>query len=311
MPIPPYAFQAFPRGSNTRFPLPGFYAGQLAISWPSAPERGQWHRHEFFEVFWIATDGGTHLNDFRSFPLVAGTLIFVSPGQLHTWQIAGELRGWVVCFQKDFLLSAFPGGEGWLYDLPFFFAHRSAAPPVMVVDDARQRAYFASLFGQLEDEYVHQHVNRVEAIRATLQMILVTARRACEAAHPELAIDAADNRAEALLTRQFFRELEVSFLTERRVEAYARRLGVTAKRLAAAVQSYTGSTPATLLRERVVLEAKRLLLHSGLNSAKIADQLGFTDRAHFARSFRRLSGCSPGEFRRENNPSSSTPPTVV
>ena len=301
------SFQAFPRGSNTPFPLPGFYAGQLATSWPAAPERGQWHRHDFFEVFWITSRGGTHLNDFRTFPLVPGTLIFVSPGQLHTWRIAGELRGWVVAFQKDFLLATQPGDEGWIYELPYFFTHRPDAPPVLVVEEHR-RARLEDSFGQLEDEYLHHRANRAEVIRATLQLVLVAARRAWDAARPGSAASTADDRPETLLTKRFMRELEVRFLVERTVDAYAVRLNVGARRLTGAVQACTGSTPATLIRERVLLEGKRLLLHSGSSVARIAQQLGFTDRAHFGRSFRRTMGCSPGEFRRRSDSMASPSP---
>lgn len=52
-----------------------------------------------------------------------------------------------------------------------------------------------------------------------------------------------------------------------------------------------------LVRERLTLEAKRLLAHSELTAAEIAFRLGFEDPAYFARFFRREAGVPPTTFR--------------
>ncbi len=49
------------------------------------------------------------------------------------------------------------------------------------------------------------------------------------------------------------------------------------------------------------MEAKRLVLYSGLPVAAVAARLGFSDPSNFGRFFRRETGLSPGEYRVQIN----------
>jgi AraC-like DNA-binding protein len=46
----------------------------------------------------------------------------------------------------------------------------------------------------------------------------------------------------------------------------------------------------------VLLEAKRLLLHSDLAAKNVAAELGFADPSDFTKFFRLRTGTTPGEF---------------
>ena len=58
-----------------------------------------------------------------------------------------------------------------------------------------------------------------------------------------------------------------------------------------------GATTAQMIRERVILEAKRLLAHSDAQVALVGAQLGFEDPAYFSRCFKKHTGRTPVEFR--------------
>jgi AraC-like DNA-binding protein len=53
------------------------------------------------------------------------------------------------------------------------------------------------------------------------------------------------------------------------------------------------------IRERVVLEAERLLLNTPLSVTEIAYELGFSDKSHFGKYFRKTTGESPARFRQK------------
>ncbi|HWE74585.1 MAG TPA: helix-turn-helix domain-containing protein [Stellaceae bacterium] len=59
----------------------------------------------------------------------------------------------------------------------------------------------------------------------------------------------------------------------------------------------TGLTPHLYLLTRRIGQARELLATTELSIAEIAVMTGFADQSHFARSFRRLAGTSPREFR--------------
>lgn len=79
-------------------------------------------------------------------------------------------------------------------------------------------------------------------------------------------------------------------------EGYAQILGMTLPQLNRVIRDQTGRALDALLQERLLLEAKRLLVHSGLSVKEIATTLGFEDAA-FARVFKRDAGLTPVAFR--------------
>jgi AraC family transcriptional activator of pobA len=91
--------------------------------------------------------------------------------------------------------------------------------------------------------------------------------------------------------------LEKNFSTISQTAVYARLLKVTERALNEATRQALGYTAAQLIRERVMLEAKRLLLHSEISVAEIADRLGFDDPAYFSRCFKKHTSRSPIDFR--------------
>jgi AraC-like DNA-binding protein len=59
-----------------------------------------------------------------------------------------------------------------------------------------------------------------------------------------------------------------------------------------------GKTAGDLIRDRVVLEAKRLLVNADLSITQIAYELNFGDGSYFTKFFRKYAGVTPEEFRR-------------
>jgi AraC family transcriptional activator of pobA len=101
----------------------------------------------------------------------------------------------------------------------------------------------------------------------------------------------------ARLARQFRLEVEGRFHKETALSAYAAALGVTANHLNDTLRRETGQPAGELIRQRRLLEAKRLLLHSDLSVSEVGYRLGFDDPSYFSRFFRRYARASPADFR--------------
>jgi len=66
------------------------------------------------------------------------------------------------------------------------------------------------------------------------------------------------------------------------------------------VKSVTGQPVSWHIQQRVILEAKRLLYHSGRSLKEIAATLGYDDYPYFSRLFTKVAGMSPLTFRHKN-----------
>ncbi len=101
---------------------------------------------------------------------------------------------------------------------------------------------------------------------------------------------------------RFRAAVEREFATSHRVADYARALGYSPRSLSRASLAAAGVGAKEFIDCRVVLESKRLLAHSELPAARIADRLGFDDAANFSKFFAHRTGLSPGAFRASLKP---------
>ena len=104
------------------------------------------------------------------------------------------------------------------------------------------------------------------------------------------------NRDHAILDR-YRTWLETHFRSEKRLDFYARAVGVSPQRLNQACKARTGKTASELLHERIIVEAKRCLIYMDLNVAETGYELGFEDPAYFSRFFARRTGVPPVVYR--------------
>ncbi|WP_427967638.1 AraC family transcriptional regulator [Altererythrobacter sp.] len=80
----------------------------------------------------------------------------------------------------------------------------------------------------------------------------------------------------------------------------AQELGVSLRKLQAAV-STRGTTPREIIcRRRIERAARRLVLEPEVRIGSIAFDCGYQDTAHFSRRFRALLGCSPAQYRQKH-----------
>lgn len=251
------------------------------------------HRHDFYEILYITGGEGTHYIDFNAYPIEAGTVYFISPGQVHYWDSSVPLEGEILVFTEDFFLLE-PSEQTMLYELSFF--HSIADTPALRLS-AKERDLLESLMGSISAEYQDGKFRSGSVLRSYLHILLVEMQRIC-AAHEEHVHEAtATDSAIPSLVRHFKQLMARQFMTEQSVQAYADQLGVTISHLNNTVKAVTGQTPGQLIRQEVVLEAKRLFTHTDFTSAEIGYRLSFDDPSYFGRFFKRETAMTTMQFR--------------
>ena len=271
---------------------PFFFCGRFEDEVARWPNRRSLHRHHFYEVFFMQQGRGVCHCDFTPMPFEANRLIFISPGQVHGWEVDSEVRGKIVAFSADWWPGKSEEGH-FLYELPLFFGPTPASQLALSPGDAGQ---FARWFSELELEYGRTRDRSRGILRALLERILLEARRML----PQSAVEPAA-QPYRLLARRFFLALEESFRGRQETADYARELGVPVRSLTETLRREVGKTPKRLIEERLALEARRLLAHSPLTVSEIGFELGFADASHFSRFFRRMTGRAPRAFREEGS----------
>lgn len=246
------------------------------------------HRHQFHELIWVKEGQGTQEIDDREVVVEPGSVSVISQGQVHYFQEGRRLKGFVLCFSDDFLgpLDRMVGTtDGPIVPGPL-------TPPLAVTIAEDRRDGFHSLFLRMEEELSEKRTRWIESMRHLVSLVFIEIERATERLHGgTYTIKSSD------LFLRFLAILEDDFRMHKDVSHYARVLRVPGTALAACVREGTGKGVKRVILERVILEARRALRHTNAPVKRIALDLGYRDPSYFGRSFRRVTGLSPAEFR--------------
>ena len=246
------------------------------------------HRHDFYQIDWVEHGTGHHIIDSVKYDVKPKTLFFMAPGQIHDFVLSDDTVGFTINFSAEFFVLQLQN-KNMLSELPVYDLDNSVQ--ALYLDDAQARSILETL-NAIGEEYVSDQDGWADMIRSYLYILLMKASRMAE---PGVGADPASRSL--FLARRFKSLLEKEFSTVQEVSEYAQMLRVNERSLNEAVRRATGTTAAKLILERVMLEAKRLLLHSEVSVAEVADRLAFEDPAYFSRAFKKHTGRSPLEFR--------------
>jgi AraC family transcriptional activator of pobA len=93
--------------------------------------------------------------------------------------------------------------------------------------------------------------------------------------------------------------VEIHFRQHHQVGFYADQLCKSSKTLANLFAIYNQKSPLTIIQERLLTEAKRLLIFTNKSAKEISYELGFDDAAYFSNFFKKHFKQSPLDFRKE------------
>jgi AraC-like DNA-binding protein len=247
------------------------------------------HKHTFYHVVLFTKGGGTHSIDFKSFLVKPYQIYFMAPGQVHRWNFKGPVDGYIINFSASFFQSFLLRPD---YLDSFLFFTGNIDDEVINLPHTAQ-ATVINLFEQLILESAQPNKMGMDIIRALmLQLFILAARES-----PNSSLATAPNYNYTLL--QSFRKLtDINFATLRLPKDYAALLYITPNHLNALCNDLLGISAGEVIRNRVILEAKRLLVNLELNITAIADKLNFTDNSYFTKFFKKYTGLTPEEFRK-------------
>jgi len=248
------------------------------------------HRHEFYTILLVKNACGKHFVDYIEYPLKPGIVFLLSPGQVHQIVSNSPSSGDIIMFNDEFLHLNYISAE-FISNLGLFSCSTSV-PPLETTDEALAKllSYSAEIKNafQAEDHY------KFDVIASYLRLLLIECDR--------FAAKSRDNNPQAIesgrsIVRSFKELLEKNFSQWHRVNTYARQLNITPDYLNNVIKGSIGKSAKELIIQRIVLEAKRLGLHTDLTSKEIAFTLGFDDPSHFSKLFKNETSQSFSEFR--------------
>jgi len=257
------------------------------------------HDHDYHELCFIWAGEARHRTDDGDEHLSGCSVVVMPPGAVHAFECVRSLQVTNLYYLAPWLLHDLRNlweedGVAPLFLADTLFPQLGAARPWSLRLDRRVAAQCRHELAALEGELAREAPSLVflKACLLKTQILLTRAAR----------------HGDAQSRRWSFRPevWQVLHGIEQRIAdgeplnlgQVARTVHLVPDALARVFRAATGESPNEHFQRRRVQTACALLLDPATDITRVGLQLGFTDTAHFCRTFRRIIGCSPGAYRR-------------
>lgn len=246
------------------------------------------HRHDFYVTVIFTKGSGIHEIDFQKYEVSAGSLFFLSPGQVHSWELSPDTDGYIFFFSQPYYEMHYVNQK--LKNFPFF---NSPSFPRKLQLQSEELLNMIRLFEAIGSEHESQNVMKQGFILSLISQIYIQSVR-------EFSKDDEKTSATSVSYFKHYQDfenlLEESFTSQKSISYYASQLNISAKHLNRITQTVMQKTASEIITERVILEAKRMLMYLDEGLVEIAFRLGYEEYSYFARMFRKNSGITPSQF---------------
>lgn len=228
--------------------------------------------------------------DFKEFKMETDALLFINPKVIL--KPCKTIEGQLIHFNRDFFCIEIHDQEvacdGILYNNVFEI-------PFIALDDMQSQE-IQTIIEDIQSEMKNEDANTEEMLRTLLKLIILKSTRIWKQQHQ---LDDNSQQSDVQFLRKFSKLVEQNYKTHHTVADYAELLFVTPKNLSKKIGLLSKSTPNDIIKDRIILESKRLLAHTKMTVKEIAYSLNYEDDAYFIRFFTKHAGLSPISFRKQ------------
>ena len=248
------------------------------------------HSHDHFEMIWVISGTGSIRVDIEEYAICDNHLYGVGPGVAHQLQINADAEGYILSFTDSFLKLADQEFDA-INPLKIcqLFSER-----VVLEIQADATPELNEIVTKMVNELNNEYSFRTQILRRFFKIFLIYLIR-----HLGNVLSFVKQTREIELVKSFMELLNKHYREKKMVADYASLLFVTPNYLNGIVKKNTGISAGHLIRQRVVLEAKRMCRYSDAGMKEIAYYLGFIDSSHFSKFFKAVSGMNFSDFKKE------------
>lgn len=250
------------------------------------------HKHSFYHLVYFSSGAGNHSIDFVHFPVEAGQMYFMAPGQVHSWEFEEQPDGFIVNFSEQYL-NDFLTNARYLHQFRFFSG--IAGEQVIAIPEKEQPVIETILETIVREGNATAPLKDDLVRTALVQLFILVSRYAVKETDQQQL-----NNYNTVVLRNFQMLIEQHYKEKKLTKEYAALLYITPNHLNALCKDVTGRSAGELIRDRVLLEAKRLLVNARLTIAQIATELQFMDNSYFSKFFKKYEGVTPEVFRKQH-----------
>jgi AraC family transcriptional activator of pobA len=245
-------------------------------------------RRPYYQIVWITRGAGYFNIDLERYRIEDNAIYTIPPDRFHQFLPAGEISGYILSFNIDFLYLAIEGPGR-----PFFKEISSELKRVKMHLLESGDPALEHVLHEITREFETPLELRLEILSGLFKVFLIYMKRLATIIRQE---EISSNQMQ--LFNSFYTKVDKQFRTMRQVAEYASELSVTPSYLTDVVKKVTGYSASYHIQQRMVQEAKCLAMYSDANMKMVAYSLGFEDMSHFSKFFKNAAGMNFSDFKK-------------
>ena len=235
------------------------------------------HKHNgYLELVFLSATTGRHYIDGRETIIKSPCLLVIKKNNVHHWELTNPVIGFVLLVKSQFV------------DQSLDFELNRLVERISRFDTI----YF----------------NQVRTIENLLELLAVEENRTCQEGLFKVILAKSleyttDSRQSVSVQQNIYANF-CALLNEdprvvNHVAYYASKLNTSPQNLSAACRKNVNLTASEVLAGYIIKEAKRLLFYTTNSISEVAYKLGFSDKSNFSKYFKRYTGITPTDFRKQ------------
>jgi AraC-like DNA-binding protein len=250
------------------------------------------HSHDFYTILFFTGGKGTIKVNNVPYNIKPQTLCLIAPFQKHSFEDLEDTEGLVLFFCQDYYVEEF----SYIRLLDVFSctsqANGSNCNPCVDLTGSGN-VNLVEQIRSIGKEYENCNSSNysLSIIRSLLNIMLL---RLSE------IYDTKSGRSKngaSILIHELSRLIDSSYIREHNIGFYTSAFSISEKQLNDVCNKYFNCGLKKILKDRLMQEARKLLISTELSVSEISYKLNYDDNSYFNKVFKKESGLTPGRFR--------------
>ncbi|WMI64945.1 helix-turn-helix transcriptional regulator [Aestuariibaculum sp. YM273] len=236
------------------------------------------HKHnKYLELVYFTEGSGFHYLDTTPFEIQPPVAFLIHQNQVHHWHINTIPKGYVIIIKERFLETVLDAS------IPLLLSKLSSFDDISLPQNPIIDALFQALCLEMKNQIPENDV--IEGgLKALFSKLLSYTNQ-----HVKTAADGIETKFIQLLSETL----------RNNVGHYAVALNTSAQNLNNICQKAFQKSASDIIADHLIKEIKRQLLYTSKNISDIAYSLEFKDTSNFTKFFKRHTGSTPLQFRKQ------------
>ncbi len=250
------------------------------------------HLHDFYTVLLFSKGNSAIRVNSDTFRVQPQTICLIAPGQLHSFEGLEDMQGLVFFFCQDFYVEEFSFIRLLnVFSCTLQIAGINSSPSIILSDTEFNQVN--EIMKLIEHEYKQQNSrdNSAVVIRSLLNIMLLKVSDFYDAKSEK------SKKSDSIFIHNLSSLVDSYFISEHHIGFYTSAFNVSEKQLNEICNKNFNCGLKKIINDRLMQEARKLLLHSELSVSEISYKLNFEDNSYFNKVFKKQTSLTPKRFR--------------